>query len=392
MGTNYRQLSEEERDTLVILYNRGRSLRAIARFLGRSAGSLSREIRRNSSDRGYRPHQAQRLARTRLSVRRQRPRLKSPALRRQVEGLLQRSWSPEIIAGWLAREHGRPVISHEAIYQWIYKDARPLAVHLARTHRRRHRRFSRKWPRIRLQGRVPLAQRPPEAHDRRQPGHWETDLVVGSGRSALQVAVERQTRLTRLTSLPAKTAQAAYQGLRRLLTPVPPALRRSITYDNGSENALHQELNQVLGTRSYFCAPYHSWEKGTVEQTNGLIRRLLPKRTNFDTLSPGRSRPNIGSITGHGNVCSSNPRLRPTAPSLLHFNVECGRRMFTQYLQLIKGKLMSRGLKLRGRYADYLDIFFEPPNRETPWGVFPCGGLFLRKRRGRPRGGGRLLG
>jgi transposase, IS30 family len=288
MRTPYRQLTEEERDTLVILFNRGRSLRAIAGFLGRSAGSLSREIRRNSTERGYRPHQAQRLARARLSGWRQRRRLKSAALRRQVEGLLQRSWSPEIIAGWLERQQGRKVISHEAIYQWIYKDARSLAIHLARAHRRRHRRFARKWPRICLQGRVSIAHRPPDIQQRRQPGHWETDLVLGPGRAALQVAVERQTRLTRLTSIPAKTAQAAYQGLHRLLAPLPPSLRRSITYDNGSENTLHQDLNRALGTQSYFCAPYHSWEKGTVEQTNGLIRRLLPKRTNFDTLSPGQ--------------------------------------------------------------------------------------------------------
>lgn len=288
MGKSYQQLNEEERDLLVIMYNRGRSLRAIGRFMGRSAGSLSREIRRNSTDRGYRPHGAHRLARARLRERRQRQRLKSAALRRTVERLLRHGWSPEIIAGWLARQEGRKVVSHEAIYQWIYKDARELAVHLARSHRRRHRRFAQKWPRIRIEGRVPVAQRPAPVNDRREGGHWETDLVVGAGRAALQVAVERQTRLTRLTAIPAKTAQAAYEGLTRLLMPVPPPLRRSITYDNGLENVLHQDLNRRLGTQSYFCAPYHSWEKGTVEQTNGLIRRVLPKKTNFDTLSPGQ--------------------------------------------------------------------------------------------------------
>jgi len=136
--------------------------------------------------------------------------------------------------------------------------------------------------------RVSIAQRPPEINLRQALGHWESDLVWGAGRCALQVSVERKTRFTRLRILPNKTAQASYDGLAAILSPLPSSLRKSITYDNGSENMLHVEINQRFQMRSFFCQPYHAWEKGTVENTNGLVRRLLPKRTNFNRISPAR--------------------------------------------------------------------------------------------------------
>ena len=281
----YRRMNEEERDTLVILYTRGRSLRAIGKFLGRSASSLSREIRRNTTATGYRPHQAQTQSAARQRASHNRARLKDPALRRKVERMLKWGWSPEIIAGWLRRQAGRTVVGHEAIYQWIYRERRDLSVCLARSRRKRHRRLTRPWRRVRLAGRVPVSQRPWAAHQREEVGHWESDLMVGGGRGALQVTTERMTRYSRLSRIPNKTARAAYQGLRQALGSLPAPARKSLTYDNGAENALHQEVNQALGTRSYFCAPYHSWEKGTVENTNGLIRRFWPKKTCFDSLT-----------------------------------------------------------------------------------------------------------
>jgi transposase, IS30 family len=247
---------------------------------------LVREIKRNETGPFYRPHSAHAEAVQRQTQSHRRfKRLRNPFLRGPVERMLKRGWSPEIVAGRLKRDHGQSIVSYETIYRWIYAEAPYLIGQLVRQHPKRFRR-RRRWLGQWIPGRISIHERPAGAATRQEPGHWETDLVLGPGRAALQVAVERQTRLTRLTSIPAKTAQAAYQGLHRLLAPLPPSLRRSITYDNGSENALHQDLNRALGTQSYFCAPYHSWEKGTVEQTNGLIRRLLPKRTNFDTLSP----------------------------------------------------------------------------------------------------------
>jgi IS30 family transposase len=199
--------------------------------------------------------------------------------------MLTKGWSPELIAGRLQRIRPElPSITYEAIYQWIYAERPDLVGYLARAHPKRKRRWKRSTRKIRIPDRVSIRQRPVEINDRVHPGHWETDLVVGAGRAALQVAHERQTRYTRLQKIPNKSAAESRQALQTILGALPPALRRSITYDNGPENAEHQLLNQRLGMRSWFCEPYHSWEKAQVENTNGLIRRFIPKRMNLDQL------------------------------------------------------------------------------------------------------------
>jgi IS30 family transposase len=292
MPKTFRHLTKEDRDTLAILLNRGRTLTSIARFLGCSTGTLSREIRRNTTPTGYRPHAADRLAQQRFSQGHRRPRINHPGLKEHIEAKIRIGWSPEIIAGRLKRERtsstapetNRPVVSHETIYQWVYADARHLIPSLVRGHRRRRHRPRIPWVKASIPHRISIDQRPPEANSRQQPGHWEGDLLLSAGGCALQVIVERKTRHTRLRMIPNKTAQSAYQALHGMLSPIPPRLRRTITYDNGLENTLHGDLNLALAMRSFFCAPYHSWEKGTIENTNGLIRRYLPKRVNFDML------------------------------------------------------------------------------------------------------------
>jgi IS30 family transposase len=212
-------------------------------------------------------------------------RLRKRVLRTEVERQLMNGWSPEIIAGDLKRDNdGQTVISHEAIYQWIYSEARHLIGCLVRSHPKRWpRRLNRKG-RSRIPDRTSLAERPVAANMRQELGHLETDLVVGRGRSAVQSSVDRKSRYTRLAKVPNKSAAACRLALARRLKDLPPPLRRSLTYDNGLENAEHALLNQQIGTRSFFCAPYHSWEKPTVENTNGLLRRFWPKRTNFDNI------------------------------------------------------------------------------------------------------------
>ena len=284
MAKPYKHLNEEERDTLTIFLNRGRSLRNIGRFLGRSASSLSREIKRNKGPVEYRVFGAQKRAERRFRDHHRRQRLKNEVLRSRVRKLLEQKWSPETIAGALERNAGQRIISAEAIYQWIYQEVPELCVNLASARPRRRRRMRVKWTRVRIPERVSIQQRPERIQRREDPGHWESDLMVGPGQTALQVVVERKTRYTKLCRIPNKSAQASYQGLRSLLIPVPEPLRKTITYDNGAENVLHRELNAVLGTQSYFCEPYHSWEKGTVENVNGVIRRFLPKQTNFDKI------------------------------------------------------------------------------------------------------------
>jgi IS30 family transposase len=278
---SYRHLNQEERDCLAVKINQGYSLRQIGKELGRSAGSLSRELRRNYGSLGhYYPHTAQRKANQRHELSHRSTRLKCPALRQAVWPLIEQGWSPELVAGRLKRlRPDLPGISPEAIYQWIYQDRRDLIRFLARAHRKRHPRISRRKNRIRIPGRVPISQRPREVQNRSQAGHWETDLVVGQGREGLQVLVERQSRYCLLRKIPLRSAGASRAALTRLLEAIPPSLRRSITYDNGAENTEHAVLNEDLNLVSYFCEPYHSWEKGTVENTNGLIRRSIPNRT-----------------------------------------------------------------------------------------------------------------
>lgn len=286
---HHTHLSKEERQRLADMKAQGFSLRFIAKILGRSPGSLSREIQRNGSRSSYLPSRAHELARHRLKRSHRWPRrlTHDPALKQTVESLLHLRWSPEIIAGHLKETHRAPIISHEAIYQWLYKDAQPLLRFLVRHHPRRlplqAKRFKPQIPQ-----RISVHQRPAPANLRLEPGHWETDLLIGPGSSALQVLVERQTRFTHIQILPDRSAQAAFIALRRFFKTVPLSFRKTITYDNGSENFLHHHLNRSVSLRSYFCDPYSAWQKGSIENTNGLIRRFLPKRTDFDTISPQR--------------------------------------------------------------------------------------------------------
>jgi len=283
----YRHLSRNERDEIAVLLARKWPIRKIAFLMSRSHGTISRELKRNKGKQGYGPIQAHLTAHGRQhKAHRPPPKLTLDLqLRKRVTRELKQGWSPEIIAGRLKREKGHPIIGHEAIYRWIYSEARSLIPCLLRSHRRRRSHGSRPLAKRLIPQRVSIHQRPETINLRQEPGHWETDLVIGSGRSALQVLVERKTRFVRIHLNPNKTAQASYDALSFLFFAIHPSLRQSITYDNGLENLLHVEINNRFGLRSFFCEPYHSWEKGTVENTNGLIRRFLPKKTNFDTLS-----------------------------------------------------------------------------------------------------------
>jgi IS30 family transposase len=287
----YHHLSNKEREQLVVWRAQGISLRAIARRVGRSPSTLSRELQRNGHKYHYcrrfeyYAHQAHQKAQQRLQASHRRPRLKDAALHQEVIRLLERRWSPELIAGRLKHAHPElPPISHEAIYQWIYRHRPDLVVYLARAHRKRCRRWAALKHRVRIPRRTPVRERPDVATGRLEPGHWETDLVIGPGPVALQVLVERQSRYTRLSLVSQRTASVCRAGLTRLFDSIPAGMRRSITYDNGAENYEHETLNDDFGLHSYFCEPYHSWEKGTIENTNGLIRRFIPKSTRFDSL------------------------------------------------------------------------------------------------------------
>ena len=178
-------------------------------------------------------------------------------------------------------------ISHEAIYQYIYKERHDLVEALTRHHRKRQKRgHSRKHRKPHIPNRISIEKRPKFIDKRIQAGHWERDsLVSRASKSCLDVKVERKSRKLLLNKLKRKTAEAVRIVVITSLKSFPSHLRRSLTYDNGSEHAEHEKINKALGTRSYFCHPYSSWERGTNENTNGLIRRFLPKKTDFSKVS-----------------------------------------------------------------------------------------------------------
>jgi IS30 family transposase len=290
MPKTYKHLDANERDILAVLKSKGRSLREISTILKRSPSTLSRELERNTPPvytGYYLSHKAQERADKRNRESHRRPRLKTDVIRRYVEKRLRLGWSPELIAGRLAIEHPELSISHEAIYQWIYQEATHLILSLVRAHRKRkHRGYSRKHKTSHIPQRISIQERPQTVLRRLHIGHWETDTIsCRKSYQAVQVTVERKARYAKMAKLKTKSARAMSIALTRRLSRYPTNLRLSITYDNGSENAEHLRTNKILGTCSYFCEPFHSYERGTVENTIGLVRRFLPKKTNLAKIS-----------------------------------------------------------------------------------------------------------
>ena len=295
MKQSYKHLSLAEREEIAVWKAEGLSLREIARRLDRDVSSVSRELKRNAPPLRpgrYLPARAHLRSTQRNQISRTHQRLKKPEIRRHVLYKLQQGLSPEQIAGHLRLEKSKLSISHEAIYQFIYSEARDLIPLLAHSHRKRLRRWhSHKHRKSHIPERTPITQRPVVVQARRQYGHWEADTVIsGKSKASLLVMVERKSRFVKLAWLPQKSASKTREAINRRLTQFPKGLRRTITYDNGSENVEHLQVNSVLGTRSFFCLPFHSWEKGTVENTNGLIRRFYPKKTDFATITPEQVR------------------------------------------------------------------------------------------------------
>lgn len=286
MSRQYKHLSRRERDRIAILHAQEVPIRGIARELDRSPATVSRELRRNTHHGDYLPGDAHRSADVRWSRSHQRSRLKGPTIESYVRRKIQSGLSPEQIAGRISIETENS-ISHEAIYQWIYAEAKELIRHLHRGRPKRVSRRFRKHSRPRIPGRISILQRPTVIETRTESGHWEIDTIWSRGGVAILVILtERKTRLVKLSHLPRRTALGVNAVIVRKLSQYPASLRKTLTYDNGTGNSQHQKTNATLGTRSFFCHPYHAWEKGTVENTVGLVRRFFPKGTNFDQVTP----------------------------------------------------------------------------------------------------------
>jgi transposase, IS30 family len=292
MGTNYEQLSLDERCELARLHANGLSCRAIGRTLGRSGATISRELRRNSGPKvGYKVSWA--MIQTRARRCRKLYKLeRSSTLRERVLDSLAMGQSPEQIAGRFELENGKSVISPESIYRYIYwrQNSHKEYLHklLPRAKFRRGWRGRKGGSSVKtITARIPIQQRPPEVAARSSPGHWEADLMAFSryGQQML-VAVERTTRFLRADSLPNKQALPLARTLRRWFRFYPRSLRRSLTVDNGTEFAEHQRLKRLVPLGTFFCDPHSPWQKGSVENAIGRLRRDLPRKTNLATLTP----------------------------------------------------------------------------------------------------------
>ena len=292
MGERYEQLSLDERCEIARLREAGRSIRQIAAALDRQPSTISRELKRNTGlgprAQRYRPAYAQqqtaarRWSGSRLD--------RNDQLREEVLGRLAHGCSPEQVVGRLKLEAGRTVIGCETIYRFIYAQLDRTndfswRNYLPRAKSRRGYRHHRGGlsPALTMKGRVPIHERPEEALGRLQPGHWEADFMLFAGYGQqLLVLHERTSRLTVLARTETRKAKPTSAMLAQLLHPLPPALKRSLTFDNGTEFAEHHRL----GLPTFFCDPHAPWQKGGVENAIGRFRRWLPRRTNLDELSP----------------------------------------------------------------------------------------------------------
>jgi IS30 family transposase len=323
----YAQLSLEDRCEIARLCAEGRSIRQIAAALDRAPSTISRELKRNRGRQvGYKPSYAQEQAKARRWVGSRLDR--EPTLRSAVQERLAKGWSPEQVAGRLAREAGRKVISHESIYRFIYaqiarkKDYR-WRHYLPRAKSKRGFRGRRGGSAARLiEGRVSVAERPPAATDRASPGHWEADLILFAkyGQAVLTVH-ERQSRIILAARPPDKAAKGVARHLLRLFTPMPPALRKTITFDNGTEFARHTDLHR-LAVETFFCDPYSPWQKGGIENAIGRLRRFLPRKTDLATLPTKKFNALVGAYNNTPRKCLDFKTPAEAFYEVLHFECE----------------------------------------------------------------------
>ncbi len=283
------QITFAERYTLGLLRRQGLTPAAIARVLGRHRSTILREVRRNrkASDGGYRPQVADWYANGRRS-RSRRNRRFAPADLRRVRRLLERQWSPEQVAGYLGRRRLLR-ISHETIYRYIWTDKRQggtLYTHLRGARKQRRKRYGVYDSRGRMAGKRPITARPATVARRARVGHWDIDTMLGAGQAGacILTLVERKTGYVAIGKLRARTTEEVTHRATQLIRRQPRAVR-TITADNGTEFHGYTAIEQATRARFYFATPHHAWERGTNENTNGLIRQYLPKRQSMDRLT-----------------------------------------------------------------------------------------------------------
>jgi len=285
-----RSLSLSEREEISRSIAAGDSIRSVARCLGRAPSSISREIRRHGGFSHYRALEADAFAWKRAK-RPKRCRLsQSPALRQAVASKLRLDWSPQQISAWLRMSYSEDPsmqISHETIYRTLYVQARgalkkELVHHLRRQRSLRQTRRSKKGRgQGQIVGAISIRERPPQIEDRAVPGHWEGDLLAGSLHSHIATLVERQSRYVMLVRLDSRDSETVMSALTKRVKHLPRGLMRSLTWDRGPEMANHSSFSIATDVKVYFCDPKSPWQRGSNENTNGLLRQYFPKGTNL---------------------------------------------------------------------------------------------------------------
>ena len=323
MGQSYRQFSIEERIEIARLSGAGRSIRQIAAGLDRAPSSVARELKRNSGVQvGYQPIYAQHQARARRWSGSKLDR--DAALRDQVLGQLRAGWSPEQIAGRSGHSIGT-----ETIYRFIYAQIRRHNDYSWRFYLPRGK-FKRGWrasrggsPALHMAHRVPLAERPADVAQRLVAGHWEADLMAFAkyGQNILMLQ-ERTSRALIGTRLASKQAEPVARTLGAIMARLPPPLRRTITFDNGTEFARHYDLN-AIGIDTYFCDPHAPWQKGGIENAIGRMRRVLPRKTDLATIDDQTFNAIIAAYNNTPRKCLDwKTPAEAFSAQLLHFKRE----------------------------------------------------------------------
>ena len=346
MPEGYLHLTCEQRCQIYALLQSGRSQAHIARQIGVDPSTISRELVRNTGARGYRFKQAHEKASQRRQEASDKPRKMTPDLVELIEEkLTQEQWSPDQISGRLAKD-GVAFISHERIYQHVWKDKKDggtLYLHLRHSGKKYNRRKGKNSGRGLIPNRVDIDQRPPIVAAKSRIGDWEADTIIGANHKGVVMShVERTSKYTKLAKLPDKNADSVVQACARVLLPLADQIE-TITYDNGKEFASHAQIATSLGALSYFAKPYHSWERGLNEHTNGLFRQYFPKGSDFSILSDAdvqrvedklNSRPERYSATKPLARFSSAPEICP-----LHFTVEWAviKNDVAQILRIVVG-------------------------------------------------------
>ena len=288
MRKGYRHLTYDKRCQIYALLKSGCAKTEIAQLIGVHRSTITKELKRNTGRKGYRYKQAQEKASARRAAASGAPRKMKPGLVREIEEkLTHEQWSPDQISGWLKKQ-GRPSVSHERIYRHIWKDKRnggELWRCLRHSGKKYNRRKGKNSGRGLIPGRVDIAERPAIAAEKCRIGDWEGDTIIGrSPKGVILTHVDRKSKYTKLAMLPDKSAASVQTACDAALFPIAHKIE-TITYDNGKEFAGHVGIAAKLGAQIFFAKPYHSWERGLNEHTNGLVRQYFPKGSDFSTLT-----------------------------------------------------------------------------------------------------------